>query len=92
MSKLYPTIIGMNPPTKEVIIFPLGKDGKEGGFDVWIFHADFPEGTKRGSRAYPVERHGMSAWLRFTDADVMEKFGMQLVKVAKKYKRKEPKE
>lgn len=82
-SKL-PTIIGMDPPTKEVIIFP---NIKEKCIDLFICHADFPPGTKKGkyhSRNFD-ELKGTADWLRFVDTDAMEMFGNDIVKFAKKY-------
>ena len=82
-----PIILGMNPPTKEVLIFKHKNwNGEERGYDVYISHANFTEGTVRGQEFSitdeSVERKGLACVLHFTDADAMERFGQMLIDFA----------
>lgn len=81
-----PTIIGLNPPTKEVIIFP---NFREHCIDMLICHANFPEGTKRGKykSCHFDEVESVADWIRFVDTESMEMFGNDIIRLAKKYKK-----
>lgn len=85
ISELYPIIIGMNPPTKEVVLIRTMKQFP-GGYACAIYHADFPKGTKRGESFamtdQSVKRHSLAAWLQFKDSDAMRRFGQMLVDFA----------
>ena len=80
-----PIIIGMDPPTKEILLMRTRKPFSD-GCACAIYHADFPEGTKRGNRFnitdQSVKRHSLAVWLQFRDADVMKRFGQMLVDFA----------
>ena len=85
MSKqILPCILGMNPPTKEIIIAKTDKPLD--GYSLIINHATFPEGTVRGYRklmdADKVERKGTAVWIHFCDADTMRRLGQDLVDFA----------
>ncbi len=83
-----PIIIGMNPPTKEVLIFPHRHwDGTKTGYDVMINHAVFPEGTQRGQKfkmSDEVTRKGTACVMHFTDGDAMRRFGQMLIDFAER--------
>lgn len=76
---LLPVIIGMDPPTKEIIV---GKAKTLGGISVLVRHAAFPEGTKRGDRVAPVEAGPTACWLHFTDTGAMRAFASALIEAA----------
>ena len=86
-----PVIIGMNPPTKEVVMVRTIKPLK--GYACMIYHADFPEGTKSGDfygvRDQKVKRYGLASWLHFTNADAMHSFGENLMRYAEDMKKLE---
>lgn len=83
MKGMIPTIIGLDPPNKEIIV---SKNGS--GFDVFICWAKLPKGTKPGpykSDSFS-EIEGVASWLRFTNPEVMRMFGETLIKAAKEEK------
>ena len=85
-----PIIIGMNPPTKEILIFPHKHwDGHRAGYDLMINHAKFPDGTKRGQTFSftdsTIERYNTACVLHFCDVDAMRRFGEILVEYADKH-------
>jgi len=84
--RIYPTVLGLNPPTKEIII----TSTDESAYEVFIYHADFPEGTQRGQYSSENfdELRGLSSWLKFCDADALERFGQSLVDYARQAKMK----
>lgn len=88
MRKKYklPTILGMNPPTKEMLLIKAEKPLR--GYSCLIFHADFPPTIERGQHielSYKdMKRKGLADWIHFTDADAMRKFGQDLIDFADK--------
>ena len=80
-----PIILGMDPPTKEVVMMRTRKPFP-GGYACAIYYADFPEGTKRGKKVDmaddSVKRHSLAAWLQFKDAEAMKRFGQMLIDFA----------
>lgn len=79
--RMMPCILGMNPPTKELVIMksyePLP------GYACLIFHAEWPEGTVPGEETDAIpDRKGLACWLQFTSADAMRNFGELLIKAA----------
>lgn len=76
MSKKYllPTILGMNPPTKEVIIRK--GDKSWGGYDLYIIHARFKDRTEPGpiGTNEEVERFGLATHLHFCSLKSMRAF------------------
>ena len=86
-----PVIIGMNPPTKEVVMVRTIKPLK--GYACMIYHADFPEGTKcddpQEMWAGKEKRYGLASWLHFTSVDAVRRFGEDLVKFAEDMKKLE---
>lgn len=82
--KNMPIILGLNPPTKDVMLIKMEKPLK--GYALMISHAEFPEGTKRGDKLpifdKRIKRHGEACWIQFTDADVMRRFGQMIVDFA----------
>lgn len=83
---MLPIMIGMNPPTKEVILMRTVKP-LDGGCACAVYHADFPEGTKMGDpydlSDQRVKRYGLACWLQFKNAESMRIFGQKLVDFAK---------
>lgn len=77
---MLPTMLGMNPPTKQVVC---GKS-KLGGYDCMIFDAAFADGTKTGDRSEPISLGGLSAWLHFCTAESMLSFAENLREIALK--------
>lgn len=75
-----PIIIGADPPTKSVSLMDTEKDG----CICIIREAVFPEDTKPGERIGmdKCDIGGVDAWLQFTDAGVMRRFGQMLVDFA----------
>lgn len=82
--KNMPIILGINPPTKDVMLMKMEKPLK--GYALRICHADFPEGTKRGDNISLFDKRikwrGEACWIQFTDADVMRRFGQMIVDFA----------
>ena len=86
---MLPTILGFDPPNKEVIVAKsVGKQWS--GFDVYIYHADFKTPKKVGEslngKIDTEELKGLDCWLHFRTSEAMESFGNLLVKYAKKFK------
>ena len=79
-----PIILGLNPPTKDVMLMKMEKPLK--GYALRISHADFPEGTKRGDELplfdKRIKNRGEACWIQFTDADVLREFGQMIVNFA----------
>ena len=79
-----PIILGLNPPTKDVMLMKTEKPLK--GYALRISHADFPEGTKRGDELplfdKRIKNRGEACWIQFTDADVLREFGQMIVNFA----------
>lgn len=87
--QILPTILGFDPPNKEVIV--LHCRGKQwSGFDVYVFHADFKTPKKVGEsltgKIDMEELKGLDCWLHFRTSEAMESFGNLLVKYAKIFK------
>ncbi len=84
--EILPCILGMSPPTKEVVI---GKSNVLPGYQCIINHVQYAEGTEKGYRHKKdddkiIKRAGTAAWLHFCDLDTMRKFGQDLVDYANK--------
>lgn len=80
-----PVIIGMKPPTKEIMLVKTEKPLKE--YAAVIYHADWEEGVKVGEpTTKKSKRHGMACWLQFVDAKTMKKFGQSLIDFAERNK------
>ena len=88
---IMPVMIGMNPPTKEIFLMRTTKP--MAGYACIINHATFPEETRRGTvfdiRDNTVQRISTAAWLQFTDADAMRRFGQALIDFANNSDRRE---
>lgn len=84
-----PIIMGMEPPTKELLMFRTEKPLK--GISCFIFHASFPEGTKSGDVLEfgldDVERNGCACWLHFINTETLRKFGQMLIDFADREER-----
>lgn len=81
-NKILPTILGMNPPTKSVLLMRTTKPLN--GYACIIQHAEFQADVKAGDEVdiRRGELKGMCCWLQFTDKEAMRSFGQMLIDFA----------
>lgn len=82
-NEVLPVILGMNPPTKEVLLMRTRKPIE--GYARLIRHAEFPETVECGDGIpmdIDIKRGGVAAWIQFKDKETIRKFGQMLIDFA----------
>lgn len=82
-NEVLPVILGMNPPTKEVLLMRTFKPLN--GFACVIRRAEFPKEIECGDgipMSIDIKHGGVCAWIQFKDKEVMRKFGQMILEFA----------